>query len=250
MQDPNQDPLRESIREFVQRAREQLRTAIPQFQRYLIAGVLALFPLWVTWIALSFLFTLLADLGRPLVRGFARILEPLLPRTADVLSQPWFSSMLALLIVIVGLYALGRATTNVIGRQGLAYFERLLAQIPIVSAIYTSTKRLITAFEVQPSGVQRVVLIDFPSREMKAVGFVTRTVIDSETGGELAMVYVPTTPNPTSGYMEIVPVERLTPTDWSIDEAMRFVITGGTSGPEHVRFGRDSAKQGDESLRK
>jgi uncharacterized membrane protein len=51
------------------------------------------------------------------------------------------------------------------------------------------------------------------------------------------MVYVPTSPNPTSGYMEIVPVERLTPTDWTLEEAMRFIISGGTAGPQRVSFG-------------
>jgi uncharacterized membrane protein len=216
-----------------------LRVVMPHFQRYLIAGVLALFPLWVTWIALSFIFNWLTGFGRPLVRWFAAAMGQITPGAEDLLLQPWFGSTLAFLIVVAGLYALGWATTNVIGRKSLAYMEAVLARIPLASAIYSATKTLITAFEVHPEGVQRVVLIDFPSREMKAVGFVTRTLRDSVTDEELAMVYVPTTPNPTSGYMEIVPVSRLTSTDWTIEEAMRFVMTGGTSGPSHLRFGRD-----------
>jgi len=68
------------------------------------------------------------------------------------------------------------------------------------------------------------------------VGLVTRTFRDAHSGRPLAAVYVPTTPNPTNGYVEIVPVERLTSTDWTIDEAMNFVISGGAVAPEHVRY--------------
>ena len=75
--------------------------------------------------------------------------------------------------------------------------------------------QLLDILQTQPDGTQRVVLIDFPHKEMKSVGFVTRVIHEQGTGRELAAVYVPTTPNPTSGYLEIVPVELLTPTDWT-----------------------------------
>jgi uncharacterized membrane protein len=71
---------------------------------------------------------------------------------------------------------------------------------------------------------------------MKSVGFVTRVLKDEHTGADLAAVYVPTTPNPTSGYLEIVPVAQLTPTSWTIDEAMSFIISGGAVSPEKVPF--------------
>jgi uncharacterized membrane protein len=73
---------------------------------------------------------------------------------------------------------------------------------------------------------------------MKCVGFVTRIVREQGTGRELAAVYVPTTPNPTSGYLEIVPVESLTPTDWTVDEAMTFIISGGAVSPDTMPFSR------------
>ena len=71
---------------------------------------------------------------------------------------------------------------------------------------------------------------------MKTVGFVTRVMKDDVTGQELAAVYVPTTPNPTSGYLEIVPVEKLVSTDWSVEEAMTFIISGGAIAPEKISF--------------
>jgi uncharacterized membrane protein len=212
------------------------RTIFPHAQRYLVAGALTLIPLWVTWVTLNFLLSLFSNFGRPWVQGFARAIQGSLPRLAKVLLHPWFESLLAIVFTLLVLYALGWATTRVLGRRVLAYFESLLDRIPLVKAIYGSVKKLVTAFQVKPDGLQRVVLIDFPSREMKAVGFVTRTVLDRHTSKELAMVYVPTTPNPTSGYMEIVPVERLTPTDWTLEEAMRLIITGGASAPDSIVY--------------
>ena len=96
--------------------------------------------------------------------------------------------------------------------------------------------KFLVAFQPKPGRTQRVVLIDFPSPQMKTIGFVTRVLTDKQSGQQLAAVYVPTSPNPTSGYMEIVPMERLTTTDWTMDEAMSFIITGGTTGPDSVDY--------------
>ena len=82
---------------------------------------------------------------------------------------------------------------------------------------------------------KRVVLIDFPSPELKSIGFVTRVFRDAN-GTELAAVYVPTTPNPTGGYLEIVPLDRLVATDWSVDQAMAFILSAGAVGPDPLPF--------------
>ena len=71
---------------------------------------------------------------------------------------------------------------------------------------------------------------------MKSIGFVTRVIREQGTGRELAAVYVPTTPNPTSGYLEIVPMEKITPTDWNVDQAMSFIISGGAVAPDSIPF--------------
>ena len=71
---------------------------------------------------------------------------------------------------------------------------------------------------------------------MKAVGFVTKILHDTDTRRELAAVYVPTSPNPTSGYIEIVPLDEVVQTDWTIEEAMSFVMTCGANAPDQVRY--------------
>ena len=112
----------------------------------------------------------------------------------------------------------------------------LIQRIPLASTIYTSARQLLDILQTKPDGTQRVVLIDFPHNEMKSVGFVTRVIREHGTGRELAAVYVPTTPNPTSGYLEIVPVEKMTPTDWTVDQAMSFIISGGAVAPDTIPF--------------
>jgi uncharacterized membrane protein len=69
---------------------------------------------------------------------------------------------------------------------------------------------------------------------MKVVGFVTRVMVEEGTGREMAAVYIPTTPNPTGGYLELVPVDELTPTDWTMDQAMAFIISGGAVAPDSL----------------
>jgi uncharacterized membrane protein len=71
---------------------------------------------------------------------------------------------------------------------------------------------------------------------MKTIGFVTRTMRDADSGRELVVVYVPTTPNPTSGYLEIVPLDQVISTDWTIDEAMAFIISGGAVAPATLQY--------------
>ena len=120
-----------------------------------------------------------------------------------------------------------------------------MAKVPLANLIYTSVRKLLDILQTKPGSTQRVVLIDFPHRDMKAIGLVTRVLKEEGSGRELAAVYVPTTPNPTSGYLEVVPVELLTPTDWTVDQAMSFIISGGAVAPSSVPFTRAGERTGE-----
>jgi uncharacterized membrane protein len=130
------------------------------------------------------------------------------------------------------LYLIGFLANRVIGQRLLHAFDTLLQRIPLVHTIYGGTKKLMAVLQNKPSGVQRVVLVDFPRKGMKVVGFVTRVMIEEGSGREMAAVYIPTTPNPTGGYLEVVPLDELTPTDWTMDQAMAFIISGGAVAPD------------------
>ena len=209
-------------------------------RRNLLTGLLTAIPLLVTWFVLSFLFRVMSQLGKPVLSGLARAVRKFDPDLAQFLLGPWVVPVLSVIVVIVLLYLLGVLAGRVIGRRAIAAFDGLMQRIPLVQTIYGAVSQLLGALKQKPDGVQRVVLIDFPSPEMKAVGFVTKTLKDADTGEELAAVYVPTTPNPTSGYLEIVPVDRLISTTWTFDEAMTFIVSGGAVAKETMNYSKSA----------
>lgn len=207
-----------------------------RLQRLFLTGLLTLLPIWLTWVVVKFVFALLSDLSRPLVGPLLAQAAAIDPRTLGWLQQPWLQTALALLATIAVILLSGLMARRVLGQTLLRWFEALVARIPLASTIYGSARKLLDILQTQPDGTQRVVLIDFPHDKMKSVGFVTRVIHEQGTGRELAAVYVPTTPNPTSGYLEIVPVENITPTDWTVDQAMSFIISGGAVSPDSIPF--------------
>ena len=205
-----------------------------RLQRLFITGLLTLLPIWLTWVVVKFVFLMLSEISRP-------VIEPMLANLAAAanlpwLAQPWVHGALGVLATIGVILLSGFMARRVIGRRLLAWLESLIQRIPLASTIYGSARKLLDILQTKPDGTQRVVLIDFPHTEMKTLGFVTRVMREQGTGRELAAVYVPTTPNPTSGYLEIVPVEKMTPTNWSVDQAMSFIISGGAVAPEFIPF--------------
>ena len=208
----------------------------PSLQRLFLTGLLTLLPLWLTWIVVKFVFVILSDTSRPLVQPVLENLAENYPHMLSWLVDPWVQTVLGLLATLLVILLSGVMARRVIGQRLLRWFEALIKRVPFANTIYGSARQLLDILQTKPDGVQRVVLIDFPHTEMKSIGFVTRVLKEQGTGRELAAVYVPTTPNPTSGYLEIVPVEKITPTDWTVDQAMAFIISGGAVSPESIPF--------------
>ena len=214
--------------------------------RYFVTGLITVIPLGVTLFVLVYLVKLLAMVGKYPANFLASSLKKWFPDAAGVLESAWFLNSVAVLMVVLLVYFVGMMTSNFLGRQVLALFEWVVHRIPLVKTVYGAVKKLVDMLRQDTGGeVQRVVLINFPSEEMKTVGLVTRTFEDDVTGRKLAAVYVPTTPNPTSGYLEIVPVERITSTNWSFDEAMAFIVSGGAVAPDEMNYDQSAGLPGD-----
>lgn len=201
----------------------------------MLAGLVAIVPLLVTWVVVDFVFGVLERAGRPLARWLAGVFETREGLIAAWLLQPWLQWVLAVGFTILGLYLLGFAASKVVGSRVIAAAENLLGRVPFIKAVYHSTKKLVDVMRTKPDE-RPVVLIEFPNDKMKVLGFVTRIVTDQVNGGKLAVVYVPTTPNPTSGYLEIVPLERIVYTDLTFEQGMSFIVTGGAIGPDSIRY--------------
>ena len=204
---------------------------LASLQRNIIAGIFIVIPVWVTVWVITFLTNLLIEFGSPAALRVGQLVAPHSPLLAALGQSMWFQDLAAVVLVLVGLLLLGVVGRAVIGRRLLDAFDNVMARIPLVQSIYGSARKLVQTVQTKPDSGQRVVLIEFPSPGMKAIGLVTRTFIDPASGTEIAAVYVPTTPNPSSGYVELVPSATLTPLDWTVNEALTFIISGGAVAP-------------------
>jgi uncharacterized membrane protein len=217
-----------------------LARTLRSLQRNILAGIITIGPLFVTWLIFSFLVGALAKAGLPVVELFAAIFP------GEWLSEPWMQYILAILLTLAVLYVVGRVTSLVVGRQAFNLFEAVLARLPVVAKIYTSVRQLLDSMMVKKDSSQRVVLVDFPIPGQKALGFLTRTMTDSTTGELLATVLLPNAINPTSAFLQILPIHRVTETDLNMEQAMSMIMTGGAVGPDSIRFTKPALTQEEE----
>ncbi len=191
--------------------RGPIHHVLVHFERTLGAGILVVLPIGITALILKFFFDLL---------------DPLLGDALELLpgpNPPGFG-LVALLILI---YLLGLVTAHVLGVRLINLGHRIMEFIPVVKSIYgtarTATTMLSTSNDHPYSGV---VLVRFPHPGMQSIGLVTSRMIDTN-GEEILAVYIPTTPIPSSGFLVMVPAKDVTPTEMSVDDAMKVVISGG-----------------------
>ena len=182
-----------------------LAHTLRNLQRNILAGIVTIGPLFVTYLIFRFLLGALAEAGLPVVK-------------------------------LLMLYVVGRVTSLVIGRQAFDLFEAVLERLPVVAKIYRSVRQLLDTMMGKKESSQRVVLVDFPIAGQKSIGFLTRTMTDSTTGELLAAVLLPNAINPTSAFLQILPIHRVTETDLNMEQAMSMIMTGGAVGPDTIRF--------------
>jgi uncharacterized membrane protein len=211
-------------------------------QRNILAGIITIGPLIVTYLIFSFLFGILAKAGLPVVWLLAAVFP------GEWLNEPWVQSVLSIVLTLVVLYLVGRVTSLMVGRQALRLFEAALDRLPFVAKIYGSVRQLIDSMMTKKGSSQRVVLIDFPIAGQKSIGFLTRTMTDSTTGQRLATVLLPNAINPTSALLQIVPMDRVTETDLNMEQAMSMLMTGGAVGPEEILFTRSALAAHEEAM--
>lgn len=187
-------------------------------RRYFITGVLVFVPLWLTYVVLKLVFTILAGVTEPLLSG--------------VLDWPrWALLAVSALLTLVLIYLLGVLGSWVLGNRLIDLFHRLVERIPLVQTVYGGARRLLSLLQTTPDQQQRVVLVERPDDGVRMIGLVTRVLTDTTDGKDYAAVYLPSTPNPTAGTLELVSLEFVHPAQMTMDEAMSFVVSGGTVSP-------------------
>lgn len=192
-------------------------------------GLLLVLPLVVTLWVLYTGIRLLVSFTAPAVKLAFDALEATPPRG--------FTEGLSLFLAAAGLTILGLAIRSYVGRQVWRAFEWLLMRVPMANPIYSSTKKLMEAFQRQ-KGFQRVVLVEYPRRGCWAVGFITgesQGDLRQQHGSPMFNVFVPTTPNPTSGFLLVVPGSDVIELEMTAEEGITLVMSGGVVSPD-LRF--------------
>lgn len=194
-------------------------------RRYLITGLIVLVPIILTALLIRWLVN--ASDG-----ALALLPAAYQPDAWLGIHVPGLGVIVAVLIIIL----VGVLATNFFGKRLLAWFDRMLARVPVVRSIYGAIKQLMEA--VLGTGSQafrQVVLVSFPQQGQWTLGFVTgpaKLPPSDDYPDTLVAVFIPTTPNPTSGWLLFVPEEQLTVLPMSVEEGLKMVVSGGMLAPE------------------
>ena len=195
-------------------------------RRYFLTGVLVLVPLAATLLIFKWLFDAIDGILEPAVEA--------------IFGRP--IAGIGFVAIIVLIFLAGLFASNVIGKKVIQRGESLLEDLPMIREIYVTLKQILQSVILpNKGGFREVVLVEFPRPGMKTIGFVTNRIKDME-GKKLVNVYIPTTPNPTSGYLEIIPEEDVVKIDMSIDDALKMVLSGGMVSPEVIDGRRSKTK--------
>ncbi|HEY5514120.1 MAG TPA: DUF502 domain-containing protein [Geomonas sp.] len=180
-----------------------------------IAGLFVVVPLGITIFILKFLFNFADGI-------LGSYLDSLL--SAFILRE-YHIPGLGILTGVVVIYLSGALATNVMGTRVLRWWDELLSRIPLVKSIYSSSKQLTQVFKEGKTSYRRAVFVEWPRAGVRAVGFVTAEV--ERDGEKLVVVYVPTMPNPTSGFALFFRDSEVHDCGMTVEEAVKFVVSGG-----------------------
>jgi len=227
------------------RPRSNLKT---RARNRLTAGLVLILPIWVTLLLAGFVFRLMRDASLWIVEalllspwtaaGLEKIgISASLLHDGGIESLPtvarWTLAGFAVLLTIALIYVLGMITTNIVGKRIVNTVEALVDRVPFVKTIYRACKQMLETFAGESTqSFQRVVSVPFPTRDVRIVGFVTRVAQDPTTREEVCAVFVPTAPNPTTGYMLVMPRSELIDLPWSVEDAVKAIMSGGVLTPD------------------
>lgn len=188
-------------------------------------------PLGVTIIVINFL---LDRIGTPASNFFFWYLDPV---WRDMPAVQFGLEVLSILVVLLLITLLGYGSKLFIGRLCLHSFERLLDRVPFINTVYRTAKQIVDTFSHQQKAVfQEVVLIEYPRKDCYVIGFLTSEAKgepQAVTGEAIVNIFVPTTPNPTSGFLLMLPKTDITPLNMSIADGMKLIISGGAVVPNN-----------------
>ena len=200
-----------------------------------IAGILSLLPFVITVYLLYFLYDIIISNAMPLVKRIAR--------QYNFDFSEYVFQIATLVIVILLIFLIGILTKMYFGKILIKFLDNIIAKIPVARSIYNATKQVVDSFKNSTgSSFSKVVLVEFPRRDMWMIAFLVRDSLDfmesASTKEESCNVFIPTAPNPTSGFVAVVPKKDIRELDISVEEGIKFVLSVGIiniKDPEEIK---------------
>jgi uncharacterized membrane protein len=199
-----------------------------------LTGLVLILPLMITVWLLAVLVRLVEGVSSPVLLAVLRLVRPDFAEDPAVVA--WVVPILGILLTFGLVLAVGALASNFVGRKVVEEFERLMLRVPLVKGIYGSARQLIDAFGSANAAFRRVVAVEYPRPGVYTIGFLTKSdaQVPREGGAplrDMSLVFLPTTPNPTSGWLAVVPNEQVVPLDMSIEEGVKLIVSGGLVAP-------------------
>jgi len=199
-------------------------------KKNLIAGLLVTIPAALTYMILSFVITRVDKGMKPVITGI------LGPQNIKLMEE-WHIPGMGFVFLVLFIIAVGLVGTNFIGKKIVAMGEKLLHKIPVVRVIYTSIKKVVdTVSLTETPSFQKMVLITYPREPLKTLGIVCCDTPEGITKGEKMLnVFVPTSPNPTTGFLFMLPEKDTQPLKMSVEEGLKMIISFGMTNPDSLK---------------
>lgn len=200
-------------------------------RKRMLTGLLLILPVYVTFFVVKFLFSFVGGTLAPVIKKVLQFYGVALPKTT---LDEFIITFFGLILTFIALYFIGIFAANFLGKAIINYFENLLTKTPVIRNIYSSVKQIIHAVTLPgKQAFKRVVLVDFPKAGTKSIGFVTGST-QHNTEKKLLTIFIPTTPNPTTGFLIFTTEDDVIDSNLTVEEAFKTLFSGGVLTPKDI----------------
>ena len=203
---------------------------IETIKKSFLAGIIVIIPIGLTVYVLRAVFYMSLAVGGKIAEPLKKIVDDAFPGFDLV------ASISGLLLVIFTLIIIGFLARNVAGRRVVKWIDNLFKQIPLISMVYTTTKQIIESFSGgRENSFSKVVFVEYPRKGVWTLGFVTKET-KNDNNQKFYNLFVPTTPNPTSGFFLIIPIDDVKETDINVEEGFQMIVSSGMVSGDKTPF--------------
>jgi len=215
------------------------KTIFARWRRSFLTGLAVSLPALLTLAAIKWIFGTISSFTDALLFWLPYFIDDskLIYTNGQDGAMFWYWSLVALVLAATLITIVGVAAQYYIGKRMLEWLDTAMMNVPVVNKFYGAIKQVNEAFSGNKNSFKTVVLVEFPREGMYSVGFITseqRAEVQQKTKEKVVCVFIPTTPNPTSGFLVLVPEDKVTKLDMSVADGIKYIVSLGSIAPESL----------------